>query len=282
MEALQRHGCVALLAVTLALGAGACGSSDSGSTSTKAKAASTDAATPPDQGDMKVVFDTPANQDDADAKDLLTTTGTARTVASLINDTVVLPNDTPVVFTSDDPGGTGPHYDPQAKQINFPYGFVNFIAGTFKQNEPDITDEDLARATDNAVDWILLHEMGHALVDQLDIPVLAKEEDSADNIATVLLSLGGREGGDIALSGAQLFAYLQQDPSQLTDSAFWDEHSLDLQRANQTACLVYGSDPKAFADLEQIIPPERLDRCPNEWQQISTGVEQVLSPYLKS
>ena len=49
MEALQRHGCVALLAVTLVLGAGACGSSDSGSTSTKAKAASTDAATPPDQ-----------------------------------------------------------------------------------------------------------------------------------------------------------------------------------------------------------------------------------------
>lgn len=282
MEALRRHGCIALLGLALALGAGACGSSDSGTDSTQAKAASTDAATPPDQGDMKVVFDTPANQDDADAKDLLTTTGTARTVASLINDTVVLPNDTPVVFTSDDPGGTGPHYDPQAKQINFPYSFVTFIASTFKQNEPDITDEDLAQATDNAVDFILLHEMGHALVDQLDIPVLAKEEDSADNIATVLLSLGGREGGDIALSGAQLFAYLQQDPSQLTDSAFWDEHSLDQQRANQTACLVYGSDPKTFADLEQVIPPERLDRCPNEWQQISNGVERVLAPYLKS
>lgn len=282
MEALRRHGSIALLAAAIALGAGACGSSDSGSTSTKAKAASTDAATPPDQGDMKVVFDPPANQDDADAKDLLTSTGTVRTVASLINDTVVLPNDTPIVFTSEDPGGAGPHYDPQSRQINFPYSFVTFIAQTFKDNEPDITDADLVKATDNSVDFILLHEMGHALVDQLQIPVLAKEEDTADNIATVLLSLGGQEGGEIALAGADLFAYLQQDPSKLTDSAFWDEHSLDLQRANETACLVYGSDPKTFASLADVIPAERRDRCPNEWQQVSNGVQQVLAPYLKS
>jgi Putative metallopeptidase len=231
---------------------------------------------------MKVVFEEPANQDDADAKALLTTTGTVRTFASLINDTVVLPNDTPIVFTSQDPGGAGPFYDPQARQINFPYSFVSFIAQTFKDNEPDITDEDLAVVTDNAVDWILLHEMGHALVDQLQIPVLAKEEDTADNIAMVLLSLGGEDGGKIALAGADLFAYLQQDPSKLQESAFWDEHSLDLQRANETACLVYGSDPKTFAGLADSIPPERRDRCPDEWQQVSSGVMQVLQPYLKA
>jgi len=229
---------------------------------------------------MKVTFEEPANQDDADAKDLLQQTGSVSDVVKLVNQTVVLPNDTRIVFTSTD-DGTGPFYDPATKQIMFPYPFVSFIANTFADNEPDITAEDLATATDNSVVWILLHEMSHALVDQLELPVLSKEEDVADNIATVMLSLIGAEGGDIALAGADLFGYLQEDPSKLTESAFWDEHSLDLQRANETACLVYGSDPTAFAGLENSIPAERRDRCPAEWEQISSGVSQVLDPYLK-
>lgn len=280
MAAIRRLTSTAALLTLLAIGAGGCGSSEGGDTSTAAPAASTAAADPLDQGEMKVTFEDPATQDDADANDLLQQTGSVRDVVNLINETVALPDDTRIVFTSDD-DGTGPFYDPDAKQITFPYPFVSFIAETFATNEPDITGEDLAVATDNTVDWILLHEISHALVDQLALPVLSKEEDAADNIATVLLSLGGAEGGDIALSGADLFAYLQQDPSKLTDSAFWDEHSLDLQRANQTVCLVYGSDPTAFADLESIIPTERRDRCPAEWEQVSSGVGQVLDPYLK-
>lgn len=279
----HRTPALVVLLAAAALAIGGCGSSDDGgSKDDTAKQATTAASdTPPDQGDMKVVFEEPASEDDANARALLEDTGSVKAVAGLINDTLVLPSDTQIVFSSKD-DGTGPFYDPQNRQVNFPYPFVTFIANTFNQNEPDLSPDDLAASTDNAVAWILLHEIGHALVDQLEIPVLSKEEDAADNIATVILSVLGREGGDIALSGAQLFAYLQQDPSQLDDSAFWDEHSLDLQRANQTACLVYGSDPKAFADLEQFIPPERLARCPAEWEQISNGVKRGLEPYTKS
>ena len=314
MNRVRRHTRFSAVLLVLALGAAGCGSSGSNtessgtiaaeessdsvaeaappddtevtdsaaedSTAEDSVPAASEAAAFPDQGDMKVTLEDATNEDDEVAKGLLETTRSVHDVAALINETVVLPTDTAIVFTSDD-DGTGPHYAPDDLQITFPYSFVGFIADTIKKNDPEISDEDLAIQTDNAVDFILLHEIGHALVHQLEIPLLSKEEDAADNIATVLLSVGGAEGGDIALSGATLFAYLQEDPSDLSESAFWDEHSLDLQRANQTACLVYGSDTNAFADLEEIIPEERLVRCPGEWEQIAKGVRTVLEPYLK-
>jgi len=89
------------------------------------------------------------------------------------------------------------------------------------------------------------------------------------------------EEGGIALDSAEFFADLQQDPKTLNASAFWDEHSLDAQRANTTACLVYGSDPKQFADLEQYIPQDRLVRCADEWKQAFGSWDQLLTPYLK-
>ena len=291
MNRVRRHTRFSAVLLVLARGAAGCGSSGSNTESSGTIAAedstsedsvpdASEAAAFPDQGDMKVTLEDATNEDDEVAKGLLDTTRSVHDVAALINETVVLPTDTAIVFTSDD-DGTGPHYAPDDLQITFPYSFVGFIADTIKKNDPEISDEDLAIQTDNAVDFILLHEIGHALVHQLEIPLLSKEEDAADNIATVLLSVGGAEGGDIALSGATLFAYLQEDPSDLSESAFWDEHSLDLQRANQTACLVYGSDTNAFADLEEIIPEERLVRCPGEWDQIAKGVRTVLEPYLK-
>src|SRR5688500_14135049 len=35
--------------------------------------------------------------------------------------------------------------------------------------------------------FILYHELGHALIDLLNLPVLGREEDAADNLASVMM-----------------------------------------------------------------------------------------------
>ena len=35
--------------------------------------------------------------------------------------------------------------------------------------------------------FILYHELGHALIDQLGLPVLGREEDAADNLASIMM-----------------------------------------------------------------------------------------------
>ncbi|HYI71139.1 MAG TPA: DUF4344 domain-containing metallopeptidase, partial [Skermanella sp.] len=35
--------------------------------------------------------------------------------------------------------------------------------------------------------FILYHELGHALIDQLGLPVLGHEEDAADNLASIMM-----------------------------------------------------------------------------------------------
>jgi hypothetical protein len=35
--------------------------------------------------------------------------------------------------------------------------------------------------------FTLHHELGHALIDQLDLPVLGREEDAVDHLATIMM-----------------------------------------------------------------------------------------------
>lgn len=47
-----------------------------------------------------------------------------------------------------------------------------------------------------AVFFAFLYELGHALVDQLELPVTGKEEDAVDQLAAVILDEGAQQGRD--------------------------------------------------------------------------------------
>jgi hypothetical protein len=240
------------------------------------KGASTDRAAP-DRGDFTLSFE-PPTKDNRDASDLIHGTAVVKDVVDGMNAAVALPRDIAVRIQNAD---EGPAYDPSSRTLVIGYPFVSLVAQTFTDADPKIKAEDLASKTTSVIAFVLLHEMGHALVDQLQLPITGREEDSVDNLATVMTA-GVLQQGDIALDSAEFFADLQQDPKTLKASDFWDEHSLDAQRANTTACLVYGSDQRKFADLDQFIPTARRERCPDEWKQAFDSWGQLLGPYLKS
>lgn len=115
---------------------------------------------------------------------------------------------------------------------------------------------------------IFYHEMGHALIDVLALPVFGQEEDAAD-VASILLidALFDEESAtDIAYDAA--FGFLGESELSDGDIAWWDVHGPDEQRYYNLVCLFYGADPEARDDiaLDLELPEDRAAYCPEEFE----------------
>jgi hypothetical protein len=112
----------------------------------------------------------------------------------------------------------------------------------------------------------LYHEIGHAMIDVLELPVLGQEEDAADTLAVVLTHnlWEEAEARSVATATAMSF-YLAAGESD--EPSYWDVHGPDEQRFFNTVCLFYGADPDARADFaeENELPPERAEYCADEF-----------------
>ena len=120
------------------------------------------------------------------------------------------------------------------------------------------------------------HEVGHALIDTLDLPVLGREEDAADMLSVLLIDRLWQDeaAGDLIRQVAD--AYILFDARSETKGEglpYWDTHSLDLQRYYNFVCLFYGADPDAREGLadELDLPTERRESCPEEYEQAANS-----------
>ena len=142
-----------------------------------------------------------------------------------------------------------------------------------------------ARQALQAFTFILLHEIGHALIDQLDLPITGLEEDAADQFATVFITGLGWENGRpwLVQSGAYMFEAFSQSRGTPGVRDYWDEHSLHEQRSSNIWCWLYGFDPFVFVKIAKRYSEsiDRLERCGYEYQQIKSSWEKPLEPFLK-
>ncbi|MCW9016846.1 MAG: DUF4344 domain-containing metallopeptidase, partial [Kangiellaceae bacterium] len=169
-------------------------------------------------------------------------------VINLINHSFNLPQKLKFTFGGDD----GPLYDSTNNEIIIPYFFIEEVKQRFTKAKYSETGVNEKQATMDSLMHIMFHEFAHALIFMYEIPVLGKEEDAADGLASVLLIEFFDGGQEIALSAADLFYLESEDRTELDEQDFWGEHSLDLQRYYSTLCHVYGSDPDKYkAILEQ-------------------------------
>ncbi len=134
----------------------------------------------------------------------------------------------------------------------------------------------------NAV-FVLFHEAGHMLVSELELPVLGKEEDAVDTLSSIILLEAHDETLDKALTDAADGWFLSDQASTEAgnDYAFWDEHSLDQQRAYSMVCMMVGQDAEGFKDFADSVdfPVERRERCPGEYQAALNSWNNVLEPH---
>lgn len=143
--------------------------------------------------------------------------------------------------------------------------------------------EDRDFFVDSAMVFTLYHEVGHALIDRLGIPILGREEDAADNLATLLISewRDREEREAMIFAAADSFGVADEYAAETGEEMlFWGEHSVDLQRFFGIACVYYGSNPEnleEFAD-EADLPDERRDLCIEEHHDLKRSWWTYLNP----
>lgn len=186
-------------------------------------------------------------------------------------------------------------YNDENREITLCPELVKFLYDFYK---PHINNQDsLSTRVGNTVAFVYFHEVGHAMIDLLDIPITGKEEDAADYFSFYLLGSNGvEEGVNAVLDGASFFFdnYQQMISSPEYDSLkkagketlafpFWDEHSLDAQRFYTLTCLLYGSDPDKYDFIRDkgYLGGRRPGICIKEFQKIKRSWDRLLEPHLR-
>ena len=139
------------------------------------------------------------------------------------------------------------------------------------------------------VEFLLLHEIAHFLIGEKDLPIIGPEENAADYIASLALlreeSLDpAREsrGLEFLVSAAEAFAAAWRTGQAFgADVPYWGAHALSIQRYYQIACLLYGSDPEAFARVPEVagLPHERAQGCTAEYARADRSIQWLLDHY---
>ncbi|MEL6615300.1 MAG: DUF4344 domain-containing metallopeptidase, partial [Bacteroidota bacterium] len=189
--------------------------------------------------------------------------------AESLNASYPLPRNVSLAF--EECGQPNAYYSPRDAAVAFCYEMFGFLQSTLgSQVEASRLDE----AINGAYEFIMLHEVGHALTDQLDLPITGREEDVADQFAALMLIRQGTKGARAAIDG--VLALQQGDDFSTSDYA--GEHSLGPVRLYNVVCLVYGSDPQKYAGLvgPNGLPEDRAVRCPGEFQQVEKAFDRLL------
>jgi hypothetical protein len=219
---------------------------------------------------------------------VLKRSGVMEAVVDEVNARWAVPKEIPVLFSDAIP--EGPFYSPEATIgertfpiVNFPGSFLRMQLDALRPYLRDVKGISPKEGMVAGTAFVLAHELGHALVSQLDLPITGKEEDAVDGFAAYLLTDNPRFGPAAALSAALVFDALSDPDAKLTDADYADEHSLGDQRKYQFLCWIYGADRKTFKAIvgKGGLPRRRAARCGDEWKQVESSWDRLLAPYAR-
>jgi Putative metallopeptidase len=181
------------------------------------------------------------------------------------------------------PAPAQPAASPQAKVDAFAQGLAK--NPKFKKLSPKYLQAVTEFVIGNTL-FVMLHELGHAVTNQLKIPVLGRKEDAADMFAATRLIKFNKDFTDGALDAAARGWFMtdRRDTKTGDQVPYYDEHGLDQQRAYQIVCLMVGTgDPKyqALAD-ETKLPKDRQKSCSGDYADASGSWDAAMMPYLRT
>ncbi len=191
-----------------------------------------------------------------------------------LNDVLILPADIAVSFA--DCGVANAFYIPPQFSTDAqasPGGSIvlcHELTQLFKDLFGDTNQAFLASV------FVLMHELGHALVNQLNLPVLGIEESYVDGMGAVFVGEAGLSEGAV-LAGWFFFSQ--------PDTPFFDTHRVGAQRLGDLACWGVGADPSLLSDptidniAQQLIDSGR--NCPAEYAQQLNGFNTVLDQNIR-
>lgn len=131
--------------------------------------------------------------------------------------------------------------------------------------------------------FTVLHEVGHVLLTEVDLPFLGGEEQASDQLAaaSLLLSSGPRHDPQapsklLAAAHGWLIEWaLHEADGNRFD--YWDSHPLDLQRYYNLLCLLQGGAAGGLPSMDDqlSLPYPRAWRCDDEYRRVRSGLQWI-------
>ena len=221
-----------------------------------------------------------SNKKEQEVKKWIKESSEIKLVTSLINQKLKLNQSLELKFG----GEEGPLFDNGINKVLIPYGFLIEVQERFQKakylDETGITNKE---ASMDALMHTIFHELAHALIFQYDLPVLGKEEDAADGLASVLLIEFLEDGQEVVITAADLFDLEGQDITEYQVEDYWGEHSLDIQRYYSSLCHVYGSAPEKYKQIktDEKFSNEKAENCIDDYDILVNSWFTLLAPFLR-
>ena len=199
--------------------------------------------------------------------------------ARKLNSALILPND--LYLRTKDCGEINAFYNPNDASVTVCYELMEHFYKVFRS--AGNSEEKAYEKMFDAVQFVFLHEIGHALIDQYKLPITANEEDAADRCSSYInIEELGDEGVSSVLAAADAFA-LESKNRTPDERNLADEHLLQKQRFYNSLCMIYGSNPTKYSYIvtDGYLPKERAVRCPGEYERMVNSWVKLLGEWRK-
>ena len=234
----------------------------------------TDGESSQDSGDFILEYDFASEDPNKKIKTLLEESDFAPNLILNLNEKFILPKNIPIQFTECtwEPIKKDTAYYYEDEDIIICYEDVVFFYDLFFDIGLD-SNEKTYDFFYGMLMHVIIHEVGHAIIDQYNIHVTSNEEDAADYLATLFLLEQKQK-----LSGPVFYFYEEGikkfNESKLKSTSI---HSLEIQRFENVVCLAYGEDPEGNPIVPQIfLDPGKANSCPKEYEKAYQNWSQLL------
>jgi hypothetical protein len=134
--------------------------------------------------------------------------------------------------------------------------------------------------------FVSVHEFGHGVLAELELPNLGHDEDAADNFAILTALKVGNSFSDRVLVEATKGWYLAdlRDKAGGAKPEYYSAHAMNLQRAYQIICMMVGAHPDKFKEMADLtrMPEDRQRSCKTDYTFMALSWETLLKPHLRA
>jgi hypothetical protein len=255
-------------------------------------------------------------------KNMLQRSGVFTDVLDELSDQIALPEDVPVLFQ--ECGNARAYWSRNDHNVTMCYElaaqFFDDYSTLDNNFAPIFPWADHHQVTIGSTLFVLLHEIGHGMVTLFDLPITGREEDVVDQFAIFILTNSDEKDEALADRPSRLallaaYGMMKTDlPIERAPRHYWgDEHSLEPQRGMDMLCMVFGSDPDAYAlpvipgytmitgyynenpeaftipaiiealdraDDLNLIPWKRAERCPLDYAQYEASWDYLIETFM--
>jgi hypothetical protein len=176
-------------------------------------------------------------------------------------------------------GESNSWYDPHAEGVLLCYEIVDWIKRV-APSQPQVGNLTREDAIIGPFVQVVLHELGHAMFDFLQVPIAGREEDAADQFSAYLMLLAGKDMAHRTLPGAGYFWAATNTSYSRTE--YSDVHGEPLQRSYNLLCMAYGAYPDEFQYLvdAELLPKARAALCGHDYAMVARAFDKTIGPHV--